>query len=94
MQKNIIPAPTSKLSFKVQFFAETYFRVFKSFAKIAKIRSSRKISAYTVLKIAAFYLHVGYKRRIYEISIYEIFRFEIDQKLLYELKINLIKAKW
>ena len=33
---------TSKLSFKVQFFAETNFRVFKSFAKIAKIRFSRK----------------------------------------------------
>ena len=42
MQQNIIPVPTSKLPFKVQFFAETYFRVFKSFAKIAKIRSSRK----------------------------------------------------
>ena len=42
MQQNIIPVPTSKLPFKVQFFAETYFRVFKPFAKIAKIRSSRK----------------------------------------------------
>ena len=42
MQQNIIPVPTSILPFKVQFFAETYFRVFKSFAKIAKIRSSRK----------------------------------------------------
>ena len=42
MQQNIIPVPTSKLPFKVQFFAETYFRVFKSFAKKAKIRSSRK----------------------------------------------------
>ena len=42
MQQNIIPVPTSKLPFKVQFFAATYFRVFKSFAKIAKIRSSRK----------------------------------------------------
>ena len=42
MQQNTIPVPTSKLSFKVQFFAETYFRVFKSFAKIAKIRFSRK----------------------------------------------------
>ena len=42
MQQNILPLPTSKLSFKVQFFAETYFRVFKSFAKIAKIRSREK----------------------------------------------------
>ena len=42
MQQNIIPVPTSKLPFKVQSFADTYFRVFKSFAKIAKIRSSRK----------------------------------------------------
>ena len=42
MQQNIIPVPTSKLSFQVLFFAETYFRVFKSFAKIAKIRFSRK----------------------------------------------------
>ena len=37
MKQNIIPVPTSKI--KVQFFAETYFRVFKSFAKI---RFSRK----------------------------------------------------
>ena len=37
-----IPVPTSKLSFKAQFFAETYFRVFKLFAKITKIRFSRK----------------------------------------------------
>ena len=42
MQQNIVPVPTSKLSFQVQFFVETYFRVFKSFAKIAKIRFSRK----------------------------------------------------
>ena len=42
MQQNIILIPTSKLSFKVQFFAETYFRIFKAFAKIAKIRFSRK----------------------------------------------------
>ena len=42
MKQNIIPAPTSKLSFKVQFFTETYFRIFKSFVKIAKIRFSRK----------------------------------------------------
>ena len=42
MQQNIMPVPTFKLSFQVQFFAETNFRVFKSLAKIAKIRSSRK----------------------------------------------------
>ena len=42
MQQNIIPAPTSKLSFKVQFFAETYFCVIKSFARIAKIRFLQK----------------------------------------------------
>ena len=41
------------------------------------------------LKITAFYLHVGYKRLIYE-----IFRFEIYQTLFYELNINLKKAKW
>ena len=42
MQQNIMSVPTFKLSFQVQFFAETYFRVFKSLAKIAKIRFSRK----------------------------------------------------
>ena len=42
MQQIIIPVPTFKLSFQVQFFARTYFRVFKSLAKIAKIRFSRK----------------------------------------------------
>ena len=42
LQQNIIPVSTSKLSFKVQFFAETYFRVLKSFTKIAKIRFLRK----------------------------------------------------
>ena len=41
------------------------------------------------LKITAFYLHVGCKRLIYELSIYEISRFEIVQKLFHELKINL-----
>ena len=50
MQQNIIPVPTSKLPFKVQFFAETYFRVFKSFAKKAKIRSSRKFPLIRYLK--------------------------------------------
>ena len=48
MQQNIMPVPTFKLSFQVQFFAETYFRVFKSLAKIAKI------SAYTVYDIESF----------------------------------------
>ena len=42
MQQNIMPVPTFKLSFQVQFFAETYFRVFKSLAEIAKIRFSPK----------------------------------------------------
>ena len=42
MQQNIKPVPTYKLSFQVQFFAVTYFRVFKSPAKIAKIKFSRK----------------------------------------------------
>ena len=35
-------SPTFELSFEVQFFTDTYFRVLKSFAKIAKIRFSRK----------------------------------------------------
>ena len=42
MQQNFMPVPSFKLSFQVQDFAETYFRVFKSLAKIAKIRFSRK----------------------------------------------------
>ena len=57
MQQNIIPIPTSKLAFKVQFFAETYFRVFKSFAKIAKIRSSRKFPLIRYWKEKETHIH-------------------------------------
>ena len=54
MQQNIIPVPTSKLPFKAQFFAETYFRVLQSFAKIAKIRSSRK---FPLIRYVSLFTH-------------------------------------
>ena len=42
MQQNIIPATTCKLSFKVQFFAETYFFAFSNRSRKKQKLDSRE----------------------------------------------------